>query len=416
MRIDIHSHIFNADSAPLQGLTRRVPWPLSWMVGEVIAAFTHHEGPAPGADIAQWTRDRLSSKHGHDGTAPILQEADQIIAEHGGANIWEWIVLVTQEMALIAHSQETVNANVAGIDLTIALALDMEVAYREPGQVNIPYRQQLLNTLSICKNSGGKIKAFVCVHPRRKECFDLVQEFCQHPEFIGVKMYPGLGYLPLGNAAQPQPILAYDTILNQVYAFCETNKIPITAHCSPGGIQSDLPVSGKDYNDKQLTAYYANLSAPANWKPVLDQYKNLRLNLAHFGGTNYWSSKPQLEDAALLASLGLGLNPTNWRTDIITMMNNYPNLYADVAYHPVPTDQAKHQDYVNTLLDTLAKPFVPDRILFGTDMHLVRKECSQTDYLTWYETIFTTQNKPNLWDKMSSSNPQAFLDLAGQNK
>ena len=89
--------------------------------------------------------------------------------------------------------------------------------------------------------------------------------------FIGVKLYPPVGFLPLGNAGfSPDAARgqALDQALRALYATCEAEEIPITAHASPGN---------------EFALGYGQLAAPERWAPVLREFPNLRLNFGHFG-------------------------------------------------------------------------------------------------------------------------------------
>ena len=59
--------------------------------------------------------------------------------------------------------------------------------------------------------------------------------------FLGVKLYPVMGYYPIGNATLPNPAnidgttwVQIDKALAELYRVCEEKEIPITATRPPG--------------------------------------------------------------------------------------------------------------------------------------------------------------------------------------
>jgi predicted TIM-barrel fold metal-dependent hydrolase len=110
--------------------------------------------------------------------------------------------------------------------------------------------------------------------------------------FIGVKLYPPMGFRAIGNKGLPDERFSepgylrstetglgsqigrkLDAALAQLYTWCSTNNVPIMAHTS----HSFGP--NADYEDR---------ADPAFWGDVLKQhvFPRLRINMAHFGHFN----------------------------------------------------------------------------------------------------------------------------------
>jgi hypothetical protein len=152
----------------------------------------------------------------------------------------------------------------------------------------------------------------------------LVKDAILSQGFIGIKIYPLMGFRPIGNAAvavenYPARLRLLndwanrmDNALEQLYRWCVANDVPIMAHCSFSQYPS---VSG------------GLLGGPDGWLEVLSRpgLKNLRLNLAHCGGVWDLSAqrRKQLDDKI----------PIPWSNKVIGALGNplYPNLYADLA-------------------------------------------------------------------------------------
>jgi predicted TIM-barrel fold metal-dependent hydrolase len=90
--------------------------------------------------------------------------------------------------------------------------------------------------------------------------------------FRGVKLYPPPGYKPYDEEYATQ----YPELL-EIYAYLESEQIPIAAHCTPYGL------GGYPHKDKD--GIFAD---PDNYEYLLEKYTNLKLCLAHFGGNSEW--------------------------------------------------------------------------------------------------------------------------------
>jgi predicted TIM-barrel fold metal-dependent hydrolase len=138
--------------------------------------------------------------------------------------------------------------------------------------------------------------------------------------FVGVKIYPPAGFRPGNNARTEQnsgiTVPAYfdrtpfpdeqefgsalDDSLQELYALCAAEDIPIMVHTSYSNSGAD------DLTQGTSTAEYSH---PRYWKPILDKYPALRLNFAH-----------------------MGLRMRSWLQNVGVIMDTFENVYADVAY------------------------------------------------------------------------------------
>jgi predicted TIM-barrel fold metal-dependent hydrolase len=198
--------------------------------------------------------------------------------------------------------------------------------------------------------------------PPAQQQFGLVKDAILKKGFVGIKMYPLMGFRPTGNASQSADIYParlrelhdfaakLDLVLEQLYAWCVQNDVPIMAHCSFSQYSS---VAG------------ARLGSPQGWWEVLETHKNLRLNLAHAGGI--WNLSAARAPTIEKQSGGL------WPVDVVGRLGapENPNLYADIADFsdvlscdlPVPASSA-----LGGLASLVAKnPASRSRIMYGTD-------------------------------------------------
>ncbi len=158
--------------------------------------------------------------------------------------------------------------------------------------------------------------------PAAQQQFALVKDAILNKGFVGIKLYPLMGFRPTGNAAQPANIYParlqslhdfaanLDLVLDELYSWCVANDVPIMAHCSFSQYSS---LAG------------ARLGGPQGWWEVLQKHGALRLNLAHAGGV--WNLSA--DRAAQITKEAGGL----WPIDVVGRLGSaaYPHVYADIA-------------------------------------------------------------------------------------
>jgi predicted TIM-barrel fold metal-dependent hydrolase len=164
--------------------------------------------------------------------------------------------------------------------------------------------------------------------------------------FVGVKVYPPVGFAPLDNARlRPgEPLSArIDEALRALYAFCQAEEVPITTHASAA-------------NEYGLGL--RQLVAPDRWRPALEAYPGLRLNLGHFGH-DYGVSGPG--------------STAGWIHQGAALIERHPNVYADLANSPLVYDARYAARLVQLLREVIARfPKVKRRLMYGSDWWLSR--------------------------------------------
>lgn len=144
--------------------------------------------------------------------------------------------------------------------------------------------------------------------------------------FIGVKLYPPMGFRPFNNNHIPLPSyvtdrekglggdagIAIDAALYELYAWCESKQVPIMAHAN---------------NSNESHSAYGARASPDNWRKLIEsnRYRNLRINLGHFGGFEEYFFNPigpekKIEEA--------------WEWKVLQIWKTFPPtpLYADISY------------------------------------------------------------------------------------
>ncbi|MEQ8197817.1 MAG: hypothetical protein ABRQ27_07415, partial [Clostridiaceae bacterium] len=88
------------------------------------------------------------------------------------------------------------------------------------------YKKHMEDLEELCKKYPDRIFPFLAVDPRRKGIMDLIEKKVGDGSgmFKGIKIYTPLGYLPTHPDLKP------------VFEYCSKHDIPVTTHCSKGGM------------------------------------------------------------------------------------------------------------------------------------------------------------------------------------
>ena len=243
--------------------------------------------------------------------------------------------------------------------------------------------------------------------PREKySSLEMAKEAVRNKGFIGVKVYNTLGYRPLGNALvdkQRRSIFfrnnlkrysvftggQFDEVLSDLYRFCQREQVPITAHCVYDGIEA-YPKASFDFG------------SPEYWRAVLEKFPRLHVNLAHFGWSrpedyiskSRWARFVQslraapAQPASGSGGSGDGGGKQTWVREIAGMLEEYPNLYADVAHHGV-TDDANIPKF-REAYGEMCRDYpgvIQKKLLFGIDWHVIARVDNYNAFLEKYRQV-----------------------------
>ena len=279
-------------------------------------------------------------------------------------------------------------------------------------QLTRGFRKQLKEIKNLKSKYPETVFPFFAVDPRRVGIVHLLEENLKSGAFAGVKLYPPLGYLPTHPDLYP------------IYDLCLQYNVPIAAHCSPGGFHTIykkkemktelldqngnrktikvIPSEGYDLSacSHEKCRYFAD---PDNWIAILEneKYKDLRINLAHFGGEEQFEKYVGRE--------GQKPEKENWTAKIIKLIERYDNLYTDLSYH---IDEEVSEDIKNLIVK---HSFLKDRLMFGTDFIMIllnykltrEKDKALVDYFNHFE---------GLTEPLFSTNALRFLGKIDTNQ
>ena len=209
---------------------------------------------------------------------------------------------------------------------------------------------------------------------------DLVRAAVLEYGFVGVKLYPPVGFAPLGNArhrrwsdgelgkldrALPPRELAewrrkkddlgahLDEALRGLYRFCQDHEVPILAHSN-------------DSNDFQPG--YGWCAGPAYWLMALEEFSRLRVCLAHFG---HFTGVTAAGDPAAVRKVDgcfEAMSTYAWSYQTSDLFR-YDNVYVDLANSQAGSDPEVRPRLVALIrkLDAHSGGVLRDRLIYGSD-------------------------------------------------
>lgn len=360
--INVHAHIFTKRNVPVNFLPAFLKPVAGWLKNKT---FTN---------VVSWL---VGSGFRKSDWATIVKKYHSFvrIAEHK-----------TQEDVL----KELIRQYPVGTKFCI-LTMDME--YMGAGPVPQSFIEQL-NELALLKRDPrykNIIYPFIFVDPRRPNIFELVKHYIEIEGFAGIKMYPPLGYFP------------FDPRLDKIYRYAEKHRIPITTHCSRGGVFyrgkiTDAmrlhPLTGEMLPKSDNKTFCQHFTDPDNYEYVLKKYPNLVLNLAHFGGGSEWYEH-------LNHGEGIAGDFTTWLGKASDLIANYPHVYADISY-------TMYDPKLFSLLKALLQTgWARYKILFGSDFYMVEREVAERQFFLKLRAYLGEDDYPMI----AHINPMVFLGI-----
>jgi len=304
----------------------------------------------------------------------------------------------------------------------IVLSLNMD--HMGAGPSELTYLGQIDQIVQLRRLYPDACLPFLSIDPRMgtdKEILSFTQHYVGPGlPFIGIKLYPALGYFP------------FDKRLDPLFQFCEENEVPIMTHCTPSGafflgkLNATLGLPETiDYTDANGTLHKPPLPLPhsfplksndencdvflkpENWSTVLAKYPKLKICFAHMGG---------------VGEIKKSLNgKPNWFDDVKSIMAQYENIYTDVSYtvsvpgmwpviksfldgsitsKPWKYSYGKTPNYGNTLAN---------RILFGTDYFMTEQEDSEKNLAVKLSRWLLEQGLLPLHKQLTERNVEGYL-------
>jgi len=442
--VDVHCHVFNGSDLPIKAfLTQIAPFPNGWteeLAGKFHAAISAR-APSGAEELQQIEVILETAKRIASPSPPSIppeikalgQELHAGIVRAFGESRVHSLERFINTAAMITRPRYQLAAQLVATYPTVGLFVPLLVDYdyfseHEGDVAETPLASQLRVHAKLCELSmrellvrkTARLHSFAPFNPMRE-----YQEIIRHAPnayapfaqgknapkdfklegarmgslnpvryaveqlgFIGVKLYPNVGYLALNNSIRPAPegdpdhdqkMRGLDMALCALYQYCESEDVPITTHASAGN---------------QYRLGFEVLAEPKHWEPVLQRFPRLRLNLGHFGHLI------DLEDGD---PRGLAACES-WMRQAADLIQRYDNVYADMSNSPMLFDEKYRERLFEMLAEVVERyPKSGKRIMYGSDWWMNTLDPNADQTLDAFE------------DQLGTHLPQEHRQMMGQN-
>lgn len=281
------------------------------------------------------------------------------------------------------------------INIFIHHDMDMDDWYELDPSI-IPYERQVETIRAFAKNSENKLLAFYAYNPQKK--LDALKITIQESdEYIGVKFYPPSGFQPWYNNPQKEEEKCWQQRNEELFKFCEDNRIPILTHCSYGGMEA--------YKDAWKN------SSPVYWEEVLKNYPKLKLCIGHAGGDEGWLGK---FGEKKLKDLGHYNFEKSFAGQVFKLCTEYENVFCEFGYLPEVSTSGEREKFRKQLVWCINDSNFSDykfesKICYGSDWHMILREHDFKKYYTSFVKLFDDSELKTHTSSFFGGNANNFL-------
>jgi predicted TIM-barrel fold metal-dependent hydrolase len=240
---------------------------------------------------------------------------------------------------------------------------------------------------------AGKVLPYAPFDPWRAAqgdttVIDAAKAKIESGSLVGLKVYPPMGFAPLGNVDLQRPKhwpkdadfpMRLDRVLADTWTWAASKQVPVLSHSGQS-----------NYAEED----FKNLGHPDNWATALRRFSDLRVCFGHSGGQ-------QLLDGG-------------WTLGFVGLTQKYSGAYMDVSYFSNVLTKKDRPGLRSRLSALIQKyPGTLERLVYGSDWIMLALEKNSQFF---YEDIVSMINdKPpfpaDLLDRMMSANALNFLGL-----
>ncbi|RWO20281.1 amidohydrolase family protein [Mesorhizobium sp.] len=390
--IDVHCHFFNASDVSVEGFVRYVvleeerqlvdPGPAVAKVGKVVGALLILLLKILTAKTILAADEAENIKRNRQ------RETDKELDERQTDAVSDALLVIDK------REYVRVFANNGCVKMVTPSFLDMHRWLGAPPASSIESQVAVMDELqrTIFDTTGVHMHSMVGFDPRRAAEDRHVMEVVEHAifdcGFVGVKLYPPMGFRPIENEdlrvpdkpTGPSGQILNDTLM-KLYRWCADKGVPIMAHAEDSlGAECE----------------FGKRASPEWWGRVLaqDGLSTLRINLAHFGGFDEVLNIGKYQRKGLRCK-GDEYSGEAWE-DIIGKIikdDQREYLFADLSYLSelaIPTDDNDRDERpeILRLLEQFRESYDPNvrHLMYGTDWTMIAKELDNNSYLENLET------------------------------
>lgn len=426
--IDVHCHIFNADDLPVRGFANHVFWHTTGRgelnVGNWFSQALDWLGQLSAPGIR--TETRLLEAILAENEA-MHERYCRVERPHGGILASATNFRLHNALAMMTLYPET--------DLFVPAMVDLDEHLRDHSPVTLRQQIDLMEYIFVI--TGGRFHGYVSFDPLRQARYDtskrnsresplsplnMVKRAVLEQGFIGVKLYPPMGFRPFRNpellgcyqGVDNDHIKLYDEILDELFDWCACREVPVITHCNDSNFADVHHSKGSHCNQ---------LGTPGQWAAFFEKnwhYRGkLKVDLGHFGRADlHTRTRLKLEEARKLDSpLVKSLADKHHHNmeeagEFHNALRKYPDsLFADLSnYDTLDSGQMRgafHEDMKPLMAPEgrLAK-----QLMYGTDWYMTADGADP--YLTNLAKALPRERYPDFYGR----NAVHFLGLASGQK
>lgn len=265
------------------------------------------------------------------------------------------------------------------IDLVVASMVDYDWWLARGNATPTPLAEQVAVMSQVSVLMAGRVHGFAPFCPFREtmtldasgegDAMRLLRRAIEQRGFIGVKLYPPMGFAAWGNsgktvwrdkaslpaaASDPEFGKRLDAAMAALFQYCLANDVPVMAHTnhSNGPYDEFKALAGSEY-----------------WKLALEKFPGLRVSFGHFGDTDLEDHKAS-RTRPFLKLMTRGAGSTG------------ANAYADSGYFAgTLMNQAKMRDVLRELYAADNRVML-ERLMYGTDWTMILPQKNVERYLS----------------------------------
>lgn len=381
--IDVHCHIFNADDLAVRGFANHIFMHTSGRgvlnIGNWLSQMVDWLGQLSAPGIRTETRLLESILTGRVDPYDAYCRVEH---PHGGILAQASNYRLHNALAMMALYPET--------DLFVPAMVDMDAHLGD--QALVTPRQQVDLMEYIFVITGGRFHGYAAFDPLRQVRYDekrpngrdsplsplrIVKRAVMEQGFVGIKLYPPMGFRPIGNAAldgckgiNPRAP-KYDAVLRELFDWCAAERVPVITHCNDS---NHANVHDSENSECQ------HVGSPRQWAQLYESHPeyrgHLKVDLGHFGRADMHSrNRLKLLDA----------ERENWpnapdlarqhaedmkeAAGFIAAMAAHPeSLFADLSnYDTLDTDRLRKAFSKDMREMIAAHPHLARQLMYGTD-------------------------------------------------
>ncbi|MFZ3285711.1 MAG: amidohydrolase family protein [Telluria sp.] len=264
------------------------------------------------------------------------------------------------------------------IDLVAASMVDYDywLAKGKPTPTSLTAQVELMGDISVLL--GGRVHGFVPFCPFREmmtidasgigDSMRLVRRAIEARGFIGVKLYPPMGFAAWGNTGRSEwkgkasllPVASapdfgnrLDASMQRLFTYCVDNDVPVMAHTN---------------NSNGPFPDFEALAGSSYWQLALTKFPGLRVNFGHFGDTDLEDHNgARTEKFLKLMTPGAG--------------SSGERAFADSGYFAgTMLNYDKMGDVLNSLYASENRIML-ERLMYGSDWSMILTEKNVSRYL-----------------------------------